>query len=117
MKRLVLAAFAAAAGAVFGVLVLAEGLKEAWPPNLNGAFHTSLGVVLLVQAACFAAMVWSARTTGAAIAYAVAGATLSLATAFGSEIFGPLVLAVFVVATAVLAFRVAGGTSQLSQVR
>lgn len=105
MKRLILAAFAAAAGAVFGALVLSEGLKEAWPPNLNGAFHASLGVVLLVQAACFAVMVWSARRTGAAFAYAVAGAVVSVATAFGSEILGPLALAVFVAATVVLALR------------
>ncbi len=117
MKRFIFAAFAAAAGVAFGSLVLAEGLKEAWPLNVNGAFHMSLGATLLVQAACLALLAWSAQSALRALAYVVAGAALSLATAFVSEVFGPLVLAVFVIATAVLASRVAGGTSQPSQVR
>lgn len=117
MKRLVFAAFAAAAGVAFGSLVLVEGLKEAWPLNVNAAFHMSLGATLLVQAACLALLAWSARSALRALAYAAAGAMLACATAFGSEILGPLALALFVVATAVLALRVMGGTSDLSQIR
>jgi len=117
MRRFIFAAFAAAAGVAFGALVLAEGLREAWPLNVNSAFHMSLGATLLVQAACLALLAWSAPGAWRALAYVVAGAALSLATAFGSEILGPLALAVFVVATAVLALRAADGMSRIAQIR
>lgn len=107
MRRPIFAAIAAATGMAFGTLVLVEGLQEAWPPNLNGAFHMLLGVVLLAQAGCLAVLAWNARGAWAGFGHAAAGVLLSLVTAFGSEIFGPLALAAFVVATGFLARRVA----------
>lgn len=115
MRRLVFAAIAAAAGTAFGTLVLAEGLKEAWPPNLNSAFHVSLGAVLLAQAGCLAVLAWNARRAWAGFGYGAAGAVLSLATAFGSEIFGPLALAVFMVATGFLVRRAAMTSAPVAQ--